>query len=80
MKFGTDIDEHEYRFSKHFKNCQLFSLPSYATLKHLHNLSMLLTYIVTLYHIDVPLSSGATRDGCGKYFTCLLYMSPWLPP
>ena len=49
------------------KFCHRLSFSSYATLKHyfdqcitLHNLRMLLTYIVTLYHIH--LLKLCTRD------------------
>jgi hypothetical protein len=41
-------------YFKAFKLCHIKAFDDYVKL---HNLSMLLTYIVTLYHIN-----GATRD------------------
>ena len=57
MKFGTDIDKYGNRFSKYLKlvDCFRFQLQA-MPLKMFHdyitlnNLSMLLTYTMTLYH------------------------------
>jgi hypothetical protein len=55
MKFGTDLGEYEKWY---FKVCQLFLFLKLCHFKGfidyvtLHNLSMLLTYIVTLYHMQ----------------------------
>ena len=51
MKFGTRIDEYGYRFSKYFKLVNRFHFQVMALLNiTLHKLSMLLAYIMTLYH------------------------------
>ena len=64
MKFGTDMDEYGKWFCKYFvfifKLCHFKAFDDYITL---HILSMLLTYIVTLYHIqwDVVIVSLCTN-------------------
>ena len=53
MKFGTDMGEYGKWFCNYFKLNYLFSFSSYKAFDDyimLHNLIMLLTYIVTLYH------------------------------
>ena len=63
MKFGIDTDKYGARFRKYQRTCQLFSFSSYATSKEvddyitLHNVSMLLTFAVTL-----TLCTAATRE------------------
>ena len=58
MKFGTDTGEYGKWFYKYFKVCHLFLFfklcyfEAFDDYIILHNLSMLLTYIVTLYHIQ----------------------------